>query len=105
MNKIINKIRLNIIKKLLKKEDGYVYVGLCDREDIGFYYDKKINKYVLGMRSDNFYYKYPTIGGWVAYRSRYLGKERENEIEKIPFQDWIYGILDTIYEDYKKRNN
>ena len=103
MKNIINKIRLGLIKKILKPKDGYIYVGLCNNEDIGFYYDKKIGKYVLGMRCGNFYYKYPTISGWVAYRSRYLGKERENEIEKIPFQDWIYGILDTIYEDYKHR--
>ena len=101
MKNFINKIRIFIVKKLLNKNDGYIYIGTCENEDIGFYYDNSIDRYVLGKRSNNYYYEYIGLNGWISYRSRYLG-EKNIEIKEIPFQNWIYGIAEDIHKDYMK---
>jgi len=98
---MINKLRLWLIKKLLKESDGYVNLGLSEGESINFYYDENINKYVLGQRCGNFYYAQLKICGLCFYMSRYLDwSDTHKEPKIVPFNRWIYGVLEQIHEEY-----
>ena len=73
-----------------------------DKEPIVYKYDTSINKPVLGKRLDNFYYSYPTKTGWVYYRSRWLGEERDKEIIDISLEEWFKKIFDIIWNELKE---
>ncbi len=79
-----------------ENKQNLVDLGFCENEPIGFKFDKSINKPVLCKRVDNYYYAYPSKTGWVYYRSRYLGDERDKEIEDISFIDWAYAVLKEV---------
>lgn len=79
-----------------KKERNLVDLGFYENEPVGFKYDKSIEKPVLACRCDNYYYAYPTKTGWVWYRSRFLGDERNKEIGDISFIDWSYMVLKEV---------
>lgn len=74
------------------------------KEPIGYKFDTSINKPVLIKRCDNYYYAYPSITGWVFYRSRYLG-DRDKEIIDIDFNDWAHDVLDVVIEETKDLRN
>ena len=98
---MLEKLRKLLIRKLIKESDGYVNLGLVDNEPMNFYYDKNINKYVLGKRCGNFYYTELKICGWCSYMSRYLDwNENHKEPQIVPFKEWIYGIAEQINEEY-----
>lgn len=75
-----------------------------NKEPIGYKFDISINKPVLMKRCDNYYYAYPSITGWVFYRSRYLG-ERDKEIIDIDFNDWSHKVIDVLIDESKKLKN
>lgn len=83
--------------KEINPKANYVDLGVHENAPIDFKFDTSINKPVLCRRCDNYYYAYPTKTGWVYYRSRYLG-ERDKEIKDIPFEDWAYAVLESLYE-------
>ena len=92
---LFNSIRQSIVKKLIHpEEDGYMPVG--DR-DIKFYYNEEDDVYLLGMHTENGYYNKPTLIGWRD------GWMHSKPIMEIPFDHWIYGVLDNIGEQYSKR--
>lgn len=116
---MLNKLRKFIIKKLIRPDDGYTYTGFSEGEPIKFYYQEDTGKYLVGKRSDNWYYFEPGLSGWHSYASRYLPwgqtvekcvfnpitKEMDahtysKEPKEIGFKDWMYGILDNIHEEY-----
>lgn len=72
-----------------------------NREPIGYKFDISINKPVLIKRCDNYYYAYPSITGWVFYRSRYLG-ERDKEIIDIDFDVWSHKVIDVLIDESKE---
>ena len=67
--------KLNDTVEILPEENdeqkNFVDLGFKDNEPIGFKFDTSINKPVLARRCDNHYYAYPSLIGWVYYRSRY----------------------------------
>lgn len=92
---LFNSIRQGIVKKLIRpEEDGYLPVG---DKDIKFYYNEQNDIYLLGMYTDNGYYNKPTLMGWRD------GWVHSDPIKEIPFDKWIYGVLDNIGEQYSKR--
>ena len=80
----------------MSENKNLVDLGFCENEPVGFKYDRSINKPVFAKRVDNYYYAYPTKNGWIWYRSRYLGDERDKEIEDISFADWVYLVLKEV---------
>ena len=80
----------------MTENKNLVDLGFYKSEPIGFKYDRSIDKPVLAKRVDNYYYAYPTKTGWVWYRSRFLGDERDKEIEDISFIDWAYMVLKEV---------
>jgi hypothetical protein len=97
----MNKLRLWLIKKLLRPEDGYTFTGFSEGEPLRFYYKEDTNEYLLGMRCENFYYCRPGISGWCASMSRWLrwGKDTlpGTEPVEVDFTRWIHGILETLF--------
>ena len=109
---IFNDLRKNIVQKLIRPEDGYTFTGFNEGQPIKFYYQKNTNKYLIGMRSDNWYYFEPTLTGWGSYASKYLPWGQtvndytyDQEPEEIDFKQWIFGIFNNIYEQYSERLN
>lgn len=119
MKKLINKLRLKLVKKLLRPDDGYTYTGFSEGEPIKFYYQEDTGKYLVGKRSDNWYYFELRLNGWHSYASRYLPwgqtvkkcvfncttKEMDDhtyhqEPKEIDFQEWLYGITKNIHAQY-----
>ena len=107
---LFNNLRKSLIRKLLRPEDGYTYTGLHGGVPIQFYYQEDTDRYLLGMRNYTMYYYEPTLTGWSAVSSKYLpwgqtvdGYTYNQEPKKIDFQRWIFGILDNVYNQYKKR--
>lgn len=117
-----NNLRQRIVRKLIRPEDGYTYTGFSEDQPIKFYYQEDTGKYLLGQRSDNWYYFEPTLSGWRSYSSKYLpwGETVEEcqfnsvtkkmdtctyheEPKEIDFQKWLYGILDNINKQYNER--
>lgn len=107
---IFNNLRKHIVHKLLRPEDGYTYTGFSGEEPIKFYYQEDTGKYLLGKRSDTMYYFEPTLTGWIGISSKHIpwgktvnGYTFSYEPKEIDFQRWIYGILDSVYNQYKER--
>ena len=108
MKKLLNKIRRKLVEKLISPDDGYTYTGFSEGEPIKFYYQENTNKYLLGMRSGTMYYFSPSLSSWSSYASRYLpwglkhsGYQYEQEPQECDFQDWIFGIQENIWLEYK----
>lgn len=108
MKKLFNKIRLKLVKKLIRPDDGYTYTGFSEGDPIKFYYQEDTNKYLLGIRSGTMYYFVPTLSSWSSYASRYLpwgekyyGHQYKQEPQECDFQKWIFGIQENIWEEYK----
>ena len=80
----------------MNENKNLVDLGFYENEPVGFKYDRSIDKPVFAKRVDNYYYAYPTKTGWVWYRSRFLGDERDKEIEDISFIDWVYMVLKEV---------
>lgn len=114
-------LRHRIVKKLIRPEDGYTYTGFSEGEPIKFYHQDGTDKYLVGNRSDNWYYFEPTLCGWRSYASKYLPwgqtvdecvfnpetKEMDPhtygaEPKEIGFQKWMFGILDNINKQYNE---
>ncbi len=98
---------LNDTVEILSKENdekkNLVDLGIKDNEPIGFKFDTSINKPVLARRCDNYYYAYPSLTGWVYYRSRYLG-DKDKEIIDITFDEWAYKVVETLEQEFKQKN-
>ena len=120
--KLFNHLRQRMVRKLIRPEDGYTYTGFSENQPIKFYYQEDTDKYLIGMRSGNWYYFEPTLTGWSAYASRYLpwGETVEDcefnsvtknmdphtynqEPKEVSFQKWMFGILSNLYEQYMER--
>lgn len=100
---MIDKIRMYLIKKLLKEDDGYVYLGLVGGSPVNFFYDEDLKEYVLGYRIGNFYYAQIRPYGLCGYKSRYLpwgetinGYAYGKEPEKVSFPEWIDGVITQL---------
>ncbi len=122
MKKILNKIRRKLVSKLIHPDDGYTYTGFSEGEPLKFYYQEDTGKYLIGKRSDNWYYFELQLCGWHSYASRYLpwGKTVEKcvfncvtkemddhtynqEPKEVDFQDWIYGLAQNVNKQYRER--
>ena len=118
----VNKVRKAIIKKLIKPADEYIYTGFSEGEPVKIYYQESSGKYLIGHRSNNWYYFEMTLTGISSVASRYLpwGKTVEkctwNPITKemdphtygsepveVDFNTWISGISKDIYKQYVDR--
>ena len=114
---MFEKIRKNLVNKLIRPEDGYTFTGFSGPEPIKFYYQEDTGKYLIGSRCETMYYFEPTLSGWSSYSSRYLpwGQTVEvwnpgtrkvepytykEEPHEIDFDHWRYGILEMIHEEY-----
>ncbi len=121
MKKLLNTIRRKLVEKLIRPDDGYTYTGFSEGEPLKFYYQEDTGKYLIGKRSDNWYYFEIQLSGWHSYASRYLpwGKTVEKcvfncvtkemdartynqEPKEINFQDWLYGIVKNVHTCYKE---
>lgn len=119
MKKLFNKIRLKLVQKLIRPDDGYTYTGFSEGEPLKFYYQEDTGKYLVGKRSDNWYYFELKLDGWHSYASRYLpwGKTVEKCVwnsktqqmddhtysqkpKEIDFQKWLYGISLDVHKKY-----
>ena len=115
----INNLRKSIIQKLMRPEDGYIASGYSEGQPLKLYYQASTGKYLIGKRSDNWYYFEFLINGLSSYASRYLpwGQTVENcvynpmtkEMEahtydsepyEVDFKTWLYGVQEDIYEQY-----
>lgn len=122
MKNLFNKIRLKLVNKLIRPDDGYTYTGFSENQPLKFYYQEDTGKYLLGQRSDNWYYFDLQLDGWHSYASRYLPwgqtvekcrfncvtREMEDhtynqEPKEIDFQEWLYGISTSITNQYNER--
>lgn len=118
----LNNIRIKLVKKLLRPNDGYTYTGFSEGAPLKFYYQEDTGNYLLGLRTDTMYYFQPTLTSWSSYSSRYLpwGETVEKcafnpvtnkmedhtypqEPKEIDFKKWIFGIQDNIYDQYVER--
>ena len=88
-------LRQCIVKKLIRPEDGYTYIGSKDGEAIKFFYDESTDTYLLGNRADAWYYFAPALAGWRSYVCHDKPKEEG-------FVKWLYGILDNINKQYNE---
>lgn len=95
--KLFNGLRKRIVNKLIRPDDGYIYTGSTDGEQVGFYYDEYTDQYVLSMKSKYDKYFVPSLTGWRIYIGKY------EELKEVTFQKWIYGILDNICDEYFAR--
>ena len=103
---LCNNLRRKIVQKLIRPEDGYTFTGFNEGQPLKFYYQEDTGKYLLGLRSDNWYYFAPSLSGWSSYASKFLpwGEDPYNkEPREIDFKKWIHGILDNVYEEYSER--
>ena len=117
--KLLNKLRRHLVAKLIRPEDGYTYTGFSEGEPIKFYYQEDTDKYLLGSRSDNWYYHSLGLTGWGAEYSRYLpwGALKANckfnpttgqmqdakfpsEPQEIDFITWIYGLSKNAHKNH-----
>ena len=94
---LFNNVRKRIVRKLMKPEDGYVFVGSNKDKQVQFYYNEEDNVYILGMPTDVGYYNKPTLVGW---RDAWM---HSTNLKEIPFKKWIYGILENIGDQYSDR--
>ena len=112
---LLNNLRKRIVQKLIRPEDGYTFTGFNEGQPLKFYYQEDTGKYLLGLRSDNWYYFSPSLSGWHSYASKHLpwGTTQENAVfnpmtgkmeshtygkepQEIDFQKWIHGILENV---------
>lgn len=119
---MFNGLRKRIVRKLIRPEDGYTFTGFSEKQPLKFYHQEDTDKYLVGMRSGNWYYFEPTLTGWSAYASQCLpwGETIEDgvfnpatkkmdpytyrqEPKEVDFQKWMYGILSNLYEQYSER--
>lgn len=95
---LMNNLRNSIVQKLIRPEDGYVYVGTgTDNKPIKFYYNMFEDKYILNMSTRDREYFIPTLTGWAD------GWAYSCDIEEIDFKQWISGVLDSVYKEYSER--
>jgi len=90
---LFNDLRQGIVRKLIRPEDGYIPAG----KNVKLLYNEEDDMYILGMHSENGYYNKPTIMGWRDGWVHSMGAK------EVPFKEWIYGVLDNIYEQYSRR--
>lgn len=121
MKKLFNKIRRKLAQKLIRPDDGYTYTGFSEGQPLKFYYQEDTGKYLVGKRSDNWYYFELKLDGWHSYASKYLpwGKTVEKcvwnsetqqmddytynqEPKEVDFQKWLYGISVDICKQCNK---
>lgn len=118
----INNLRKSIIQKLMRPEDGYIASGYSEGQPLKLYYQASTGKYLIGKRSDSWYYFEFLINGLSSYASRYLPwgqtvekciynpmtKEMEahtygSEPYEVNLKTWLNGIQEDIYEQYIDR--
>lgn len=96
--KLFNNLRQNIVRKLIRPEDGYLHVGTVRGKPIKLYCNRANGQYVLGMETEHGYYSIPTLTGWAD------GWMCADSIaEEHDFAHWIYGILHNISDEYSER--
>ena len=94
---MLNNLRRCIVKRLIRQEDGYVFMGMRNGEPIKFCYNKKTGKYILSMWDENGHYFEPTLTGWNPVLTC------KSELDEIDFQKWIHGVLDNVCNQYFER--
>ena len=94
---LFNNLRQRIVRKLIRPEDGYMFIGTDKDKQTRFYYNEEDNVYILGMPSDNGYYSKPTLVGWRD------GWVYSSNLKEVPFKKWIYGVLENIGDQYSER--
>lgn len=95
---LFNNLRQKIVRKLIRPEDGYVYIGRVYDEPIKFYYDKDADKYLLGMKTSHGYHSVPTLAGWADGWVYSVDK-----LEEVKFREWIHGVLRNVSDEYSQR--
>ena len=95
---LFNNLRRSIVRKLIRPEDGYIYIGNVYGEPIKFYYDKDAHKYLLGMRTSHGYHSVPTLAGWADGWVYSV-----DDLEEVRFQEWIHGVLNDLGDEYSRR--
>lgn len=95
---MFDNLRKRIVQKLIRPEDGYVYVGLAaEGQPIKFYYNPEKYKCVLGMRTKDEDYLVPTLAGWVD------GRAYSGTIKEMEFKQWIHSVLGNVSDEYLER--
>ena len=94
---LCEKWRKRIVKKLIRPEDGYMFVGLSDGEPIKLYKEAYRDHYLLGMKSGSCNYLEPTLSGWHTYEPALV------QPYTVDFKSWVYGILNNVYDEHCKR--
>lgn len=98
--KLFNNLRKKLVRKLIRPEDGYIRTGnsitgetikLCRLADSDLY------MMVVKTPLCNFHWT-PTLAGWSAVEGPLL-------VEEVSFQDWAWGILSNLTEEYSERLN
>ena len=95
---LFNNIRQSIVHKLIRPEDGYIYIGLVNGKPIKLYYNKDAKKYILGMQRSYGYHSIPTLTGWADGWIYSV-----DELKEVNFQEWIHGVLSDVSDEYLKR--
>lgn len=90
-----NNLRKRIVQKLMRPEDGYMYIGSNDGQTIKFFYDESTDTYLLGNRSDTWYYFSPALAGWHSYVCH-------DDPKEVDIVKWLHGILDNINKQYNE---
>lgn len=95
---LFNNLRHKIVRKFIRPEDGYIYIGRVYGEPIKFYYDKDADKYILGMRTSYGYHSVPTLAGWADGWVYSV-----DDLKEVKFEEWIHGILRNVSDEYSQR--
>ena len=87
--KLFNNLRKQLVRKLIRPEDGYTYTG----EAVKFYYGDN-GQYIVFM-SDR--YTFPTLTGWKEYDGDKYG------LVEVDFYTWKHGMIADITTQYLNR--
>ena len=97
--KLFDRLRKWIVNKLIKPEDGYVYIGFYHDMPIKFVQQFENDKYLLAVKKNDMWsYSEPSLptGGWKRLESY-------SDVHDVNFDKWIMGILDNMYSQYYER--
>lgn len=94
---LFNNLRQHIVRKLIRPEDGYIYVGTYEKEPVQLVHELFTGKYYFSRvrNGQRVYYK-PTLTGW---------SQVEDELTTVDtdFSEWIIGVLNNIYDQYSEK--
>ena len=96
---MFNGLRKRIVHKLIRPEDGYMYVGDTAGVEFGFHLSDD-GTYLFSERFPNSEPRYyvPTLTGW-----REFVDNNDEAPQAITFSEWRVGIMEDLYMEYNAR--